>query len=517
MSIAPQAPHRKQIKLLFLIILIAFSSFFAAQIFSARNNSLYNNKNWIVTKTRLENAVMGAYGFFGSSNVLAGNRLDLGKWFGFQEVIYKGALDVEEAEFNFFLTNDSYLVFIFNKNAQGFSGIRISANRLFKSMYFTAQDSGRFVDSQIIDIGYLQPRVWNHGKIVFANNNFSFYLNGKLIQNFKTQLLKRQHIGFRSGMHTALVDNISFRTKNPSQIIRDRFNPRDSGAFFIYCLMIVLAINLFAGLFLHMIRKDAVTFLAIFNIYPAIFLFIYFQAYSFYLLPRYPDSDGFIRYMPKEFRDQETEYWINSTESFIRKEISDKYGSENTQGVFRILFIGTSQTWGAGASRASKTFVSMLEDRLNESRGQGARYECINTAISGLDSSKLLDLYNREWIMLKPKIAVINLSSNDLDAATFAANLEKFIKLNNMHGIKTVFLFEANSIEYYPSVLPLHKIMAEVAKKNGIVTIDLHSFLLKNYDRGFLWWDYVHLTDFGQELTAEYLYEALASAIKTAS
>ncbi len=51
--------------------------------------------------------------------------------------------------------------------------------------------------------------------------------------------------------------------------------------------------------------------------------------------------------------------------------------------------------------------------------------------------------------------------------------------------------------------------MRRVGEENNVTVVDMHAYLLEHYDEGFLWWDNVHLTDFGQELFAQKLYEEL--------
>ena len=51
--------------------------------------------------------------------------------------------------------------------------------------------------------------------------------------------------------------------------------------------------------------------------------------------------------------------------------------------------------------------------------------------------------------------------------------------------------------------------MSVVVESRGVPVIDMHSYLRDKYDEGFLWWDSVHLADFGQDLFAEKLYNEL--------
>ena len=82
---------------------------------------------------------------------------------------------------------------------------------------------------------------------------------------------------------------------------------------------------------------------------------------------------------------------IEPQETVVTK-IDNDYGNKK-DNISRILFIGTSQTWGAGASSENKTFVRLFENLLNKN-SQITNYEVINGGISGLNSKALLELYN---------------------------------------------------------------------------------------------------------------------------
>jgi len=56
--------------------------------------------------------------------------------------------------------------------------------------------------------------------------------------------------------------------------------------------------------------------------------------------------------------------------------------------------------------------------------------------------------------------------------------------------------------------------MKEIGDKNRIRVVDLHGYLMENGDRGFLWWDSCHLTDFGQELAAKVIFETILHEIE---
>lgn len=125
-------------------------------------------------------------------------------------------------------------------------------------------------------------------------------------------------------------------------------------------------------------------------------------------------------------------------------------------------------------------------------------------------SSYIIELYEQEWLNLDPKVVVINLGTNDTRPDWFALNLGRIIVMSLRAGIQPILLLEPNSLENKTNFLfSRHELMRVVGESRGVPVIDMHSYLRDKYDEGFLWWDFVHLADFGQDLFAEKLYNEL--------
>jgi lysophospholipase L1-like esterase len=105
--------------------------------------------------------------------------------------------------------------------------------------------------------------------------------------------------------------------------------------------------------------------------------------------------------------------------------------------------------------------------------------------------------------------AVVNLSSNDTDTVQFQRNLTELVLELRSRNLRTVLMLEPNSIEQRWTDSPQsdlsvkHALVRAVATRYGLAVIDLHEYLAERKDAGFVWWDYVHLTSFGQRLVAD--------------
>jgi lysophospholipase L1-like esterase len=219
-------------------------------------------------------------------------------------------------------------------------------------------------------------------------------------------------------------------------------------------------------------------------------------AEALYLGRLHPDQVDFAGY------ENHIEY-----ESAVTKRLSESIpAGPPPPGVRRILAVGTSQTWGSGAPSYADTWVARVERGLNEAARDGERFELINTGIPGLDGPSLLPIYLEQWLVLQPEAVLIDLGNNDRDPSKLAAALEVFVDLHQKRGIRTVFIPEPNTTENRGSLHKLeakHDAMRELAERRGIPVIEVHQPLVERRDEGFLWWDRVHLTAFGQQLFAE--------------
>jgi len=509
---------RKSLKNNLLIIFLCIALQILLGIIISRtyllyHNTIHNNASWVSTKMNLEKGVMGAVAFSFRRQALAKGHLNLGVWHGFQEVFYKDKLHVNSAEFDFWLEPNSYLNIIFNKSDKDFSCVRLSVNKHFESAYLMVSALGGFLEKVTIDTPTLRVRHWHNAKLHFDDDTFSLLLDDKEIVRFNEHILHEQRIGFRGGFHNAFIDNVLISQHKSKRLYESFSNGKN--AFRITAFFLVL-VGMFNGLIFLLLwfasrtnGKNAGFYLAMLNI-----VLIFISALSFgYLYMKggyYPKIDVQI--------SKSEEYWKDAKTASIVKGIRNTYGEIHNKNTYRIIFIGSSQTWGAGASKQSATFVNKIENKLNKSGIQKTQFECINTGISGMSSFELLNLYKSEWLKLEPKMVVINLSNNDVDIDMFASNLQNMIEISVRAGIQPIFVLEANSVENINNelieLIAKHEVMRRVGAAYNVPVIDMHAHLSKKYDEGFLWWDFIHLTDFGQELVAEKLYNELVQVMK---
>ena len=470
-------------------LLIGVYSF--SGLYSQANNTLDRNGRWTSTKARLGKGVVGAVAFLTTRVALQGNRLNLGAWSGFHEVIYNEKIDPRAVEFDFNLPERSYLVFIFNRDERGASAIRLSRSDLYDNAYLIVGKNGGFLGKDRITAGNIKSG-GNHFKMLFGDGGFSVSINGMESYSRRMTILRPQSIGFRGGFENSFVDRLLISARNPAEDVRESFgNPRGFAEAFIplFSLFLLMDLVLFA------LKKSAGLDAALFalvrlNFSLALLGTLLFAADFHYLSALY--YPRFTRY-----------YGFKNTidpEKNILEKIDGKFHAPPAADTLRIMFIGSSQTWGAGAAADEETFVSLIEEKLNGPPRRSRRhYECVNAGIPGLKIKRLWELYEGNWLRLRPRLVVINLATNDRDTdpAAFSGYLEKFVSLNRSLGIKTLFVLEANSIQTLDAkVAEKRESMRRTASRDHIPVVDMNAYLARNDDAGFLWWDQVHLTSY---------------------
>jgi len=488
-----------------ILIVQAALAVSVAYVCASVENTLLRNGKWTSTKLALEKQVMSALVYMNSRQALSGERLNLGRWHGYQEVIYHEALPLRDVSFDLLLPEQSYLTFVFGKTQERFRGILLGTPP-FSSLYFTALDSGEFLSSAPLPDARPKAGVWTRLTVEFAGDHFSAALDGVPVASFPMDPMGMQRFGFRGCAREVFVDDLVVHRSGPGgtvSVIRETFwNGRGFALAFASVAAALLLLDLLALLVYRGrgARGQKPLFAAL---AASLLLLVAGAAVVAVYVTRFSGSYG----VP----DAERERAWRAREA---QRINEALSSERQalpEGGDRVLFVGSSQTWGAGATREEDTFVHAIESRLAVN---DPPIECINAGVSGLTAGELFRLYREEWLSFAPRLTVINLSTNDEDAAAFEQALEQFVALNEEHGVATLFVLEPNSTEFTPRSPRLHPVMRRVAERHAVPVVDAHAYLAERSDRGFLWWDVVHPTSFGHRLIAECLAEEIRDAVR---
>lgn len=499
----PQAPPRAAGPAYALVAAFQVTcALLIGHLYAAQQNTLERNGRWIASKALLEQGVMGTLNFLSQPNTLAGEQLNLGAWHGFQEVLYRAPLALEEVACDVRLAENSYLILICNRTPQGFCGIRVSRNPRFPDLFFVARPDGEFTATQPLLPTRKERHGWLHLEGRFHADGFAVSLDGESLGDFSFPVPSPQGFGFRCGLANVAIDNVSLQTVGATQPIEDHFS--NVGDLFLASVVAGFGLLLLDAIVLMVSRRPrrrVLLTVASGSLATLLCLSLFTVAHRSVLARRHVAGS---REEEERFRRGEVE--------LVTQEIRARTSVTPPSGTLRVLFVGTSQTWGSGATRQEENYVRTVERELATRHGLST--ECINAGILALDSAWLLNLYETQWVQLEPNLLVLNLSNNDKDATVFERSLEGFLALNRKHGIPTLLALEANSIEHRPNGPELHSVVRRVAERHGTPMLDLHGQLSAATDRGLLWWDFVHPTSFGHRLLGTALVPPVAQLLQ---
>ncbi len=474
-------------------------------------NTLQRNGNWISTKTTIQKGLMGTYTFLSEPQTLARRRLDLSAWFGFQEIFRATPLPVRSLSCAYALDENAYLCLLYDKTADRVRGVRLSLNPVFPSAAFMADAAGKFLHIEPLPLPPVSPGTWHRVGLHFAPEGTALSLDGTAAATLPAPDSPVRHIGFRGGERQALVDDVVIALDDGTTI-REDFGPglRIWGYLLLVGTGIAAVFQALLALVLGRLSPGDARLrafrLLLANLVLTVILAGVF-AYVYVSVQQYPSAS--------EKNQEDETIWIDHTEEAVLSEIQQRYGTPPPPDVRRILFLGSSQTWGAGATLPEETFVARTEQLLNEAQpdkpGAGLRFECINGGVSGALSVRILRYLDKNWRDLCAHVAVIVLGNNDVKKPQdFGPNLEKIILALKARNIAPMLVLEPNSIEHADPLLSAnHETMRALAAQYGLALVDMQAWLGERHDQGFLWWDFVHLTSYGQELAAQRLVEAL--------
>jgi len=461
----------------------------------------------------LRKNVPGAISFMTSLQPLVFNRLNLGAWYGFQEIVTRDKYPATKIEFKFRIENNSYLSFLYNMDTHNdyYKAIRLSRNSRYKSAFLTVRKGGAFVKKEILDTDGLIGKGWNSCRITLYGKGADIFLNNKLLCAHKSDILESQKIGFRGSLGNALVDDILIYHgrkdgvgSKEKIIFNESFDRRRHNINIMMLIFLLIISSNCVILYLRVKRKEKqkriVNFILALN-GSLLCITIIINMYALLYNVRYP---AHLRHdLLKQGR-------YKKDRIKIKERHLGKYYKKKDPFLYRIMFIGSSQTNGAGASSEDNTLVRITQAYFSRKVPHLGRVECINAGINAIKAQDLFSLYSKKWIEMDPDMVVINLSTNDRkNTANFEQALIDFVELNKKMGIKTILCLEANSFEFTPGSLATHETMSKVAKQYDMPLIDMHNMLKSVDDTGFLWWDRCHLTDYGQAVVAKYLYNEL--------
>jgi lysophospholipase L1-like esterase len=541
----------------------------ATQFIEYSRNVLLTNGQWVSSKLLMQMYVMGSEQFMTTRNALFRDRLHLGEWHGFNEVSLKERVEPAAIEYRFRLSRGAYIYFIFNRSASGHSGIRLSRNAKFPSMFYQADRLNKFVSRTALD---LTPSGlsdgWHNLVLSFGSGQVIANLDGAALASMPAKIEGPQIIGLRGGSLPADVDSVRITGKDGRTILDDSFSNRRHYWTILAAVAVVSLLVIGLTTIPLLRRHSPIEFkLGVFGCLMGLgvaimVLSLLFGFDYFFWSSRYPYKD----YLPggahafaatvriealrqklflypkdvstlpsdKELREAITRWdggkpiIFSDIVRYTREHpiVSEFLGEGQVRALppksdrtIRVAFLGTSQTYGSGAERIAETFVARCHGLLAQALGD-ISVETYNFSISGSNSTELLAKYAESWRFSRPDLLVINLSTNDEKIDTLTANLRTLAHLARAAGGRVVFLLEPNAAEVeHRGLQEKHSAIQRLGQELGVPVWNLDGYMSSDpvYDSGMMWWDKVHLTSYGHGVVAEWLAPQMLAMIRPSS
>lgn len=505
-----KASDRAPVGLIATVLLLQIGlGWVLGSIYLVSHNSLYNNGNWVATKTTLAETLMGAQSYYFNLQALAGGRLGLSAWYGFQEVVSEREFDPATVEFAFLLKEGGHLTFEFNRTDRAFNGVRLSASERFPPAVLRSTVEGEFLYKKPVrKLRRAGDLRWHRLLVRFEDDEaFTVFLDGRRLETFPVNVIRPQRIGFRGSIAGVFVRDVRVVSRDGSVFFEDFSKP----ANWLAARAVAVAATIAAwGLLYLLLRRllpvRSKTLLFYFLMFGVVLIVVgvLVHGINWHRTKFYPNAD-------ERMREVEAAY-IDVGSERMTERIESAYEPQPAPGVVRILFVGSSQTRGAGAAKRRHTLVRRTEKLLNERSLPGQTFECLNAAVRGYRIARMRQDLAERWVHWNPDIIVVNAGNNDagLPSEVWEAELLSIVETARGAGSRLVLIPEANSVERPGANLErLHEVTRAVAAERGLALVDMPRHLARRADDGFLWWDWVHLTSFGQELFAEHLVSEL--------
>jgi len=171
-------PFRRLTLLAGLILWISIT-LVATELIEYNRNTLERDGAWISSKPLMQMHLMGAHGFLVTRNALSRNQLNLGAWFGFNEVHVARPVAPEAIETRFRIDPEAYLDVILHRRESGRQGIRLSRTHRFPSEWYRAERTGRIVERSPLPFSPEDlAGGWHELAVQFSPGGFAASLDG---------------------------------------------------------------------------------------------------------------------------------------------------------------------------------------------------------------------------------------------------------------------------------------------------------------------------------------------------
>lgn len=530
-------------------LLILLQSLVATELALYGRNTLSQHPEWKLGKSFMARHLMGVIETESTRNILAQNKLHLDVWHGFHEVFWTRPVQPEKLSCRLQIEPGGIATILYAGNADRVEGLRLSRRDGAPSAYVVRNREGRFLEKEPLPDLSLEGES-QQVTLLFKTDFVEVSVNGTSLTKLPAPPRQKLIVGFSGQAERVTVDDV--RIWEAGKLVLDE-DFRNSGFKNVFppVFLVFLVLSTLLALVLRWRGSDnkrhalKLTMLnvSILGLLTMLFAFDYLLWSNLYpyqgLTPwgrkghlsqaeslrlQLVDLIAPWNPEPSEISSKELEillgyHAILSRGEGVRVTSEETYPFaffedaklENFAGdedALRVLLVGTSQSWGAGAVDLENLLQVQLYRHLKEATA--GKVIVYNISESGSRARILLERYKGIAHQVQPQFAVLNLSNNDKgEPDNLESSLQEFIELVEKSGGRVLLVEEPNSPQFESKIEKGHRVMQKVAERNSTAVLPLHQELGDLDDTGRLWHDVVHLTSYGQELAASRMSEAL--------
>lgn len=490
------------------LVLLAFAllPLPALHLLGTVSDTLADKPQWEVSKVRAEGQLMGSAKYRDMPQAMAGEHLNLEAWHGCQEVLSAASIQPARLQFRFRYAPNGFLSLRFGVGAKRGYALRVSNDPHHPGGFFDVAYTGEFLHRLALPALDCAPDRWHTLELRLDSDGGTVLIDEAPAGSLPGPLVLPGKVGFWGGWQPAAVDDFEVFDAQDAVLVDEafthqfRWNPLAAGALLLVAALaaLVYAFGRWRGVGQH----EALAYVLSLLLCTASAAYTYLAARP-YLAALYPKAEVLAA--------RERSWFDGLLER--RDERIMATGAERTAGVaLRLMFVGTSQTYGMGAMLQVNSFVPLLHDKFADAPFPSGRVECINAAVPGANTTLLFSHFVDRWLTLKPDIVVFNFGCNDPATSEFETNLRNMALAARRAGAEVIFMKEPTARGMVDQIDWKYAAIARVATSLKAPLIDAQAYMLSVEDSGFLWWDMVHPTDYGHRLMADYLYPILRDA-----
>jgi len=470
---------------LFACALIAGLS--VSSLWRDRQNTLEKYPEWKSAKADLAQGVNGARSFTLTPISLLGRSLNLGAWHGHQEVAFQDMWpEFPEVKLRIFAEGAAEWSLIANstQGQQNFA-FRLSNHRIHPSAWIKLGEESIFAGMAPIDFRLPESR-WLTIELRRKGARLEAFADQAKIGMLEYPVGKwRLSLRAHSRAGVLRVDDVFFLAKGKN------YTQKFSGEFpYALCALLVF---LLSGILLLIEVSSGRLIAASLALAVAFFSGLVFLFYDSHIGNQYPYQVDFRGY-PSHIETRD--------DALLRLQ-------SLPSGKPVLLWLGGSQAWGAGASVPEKSVFGRLSALLST-----GSLDFVNGAISGAtleDQMEALRIVSSRRVVAA---VVVTAAVNDANNSDFLAKLNLISSAVKQRGAKLMLVPEPTESPVPPYVKLRQEEIRQFAWANNISMVDLPAILEQAADSGYLWWDFVHLSDAGASIAARALAPPLQLLIE---